>query len=56
MWGIDSLLTFFILVGTNRYVDVSTVDGATSKLISEHIKATGALFLEVWSDFMLLSK
>ncbi|KAK4780330.1 hypothetical protein SAY87_016436 [Trapa incisa] len=28
------------------YVDVSTVDGATSKLISEHIKATGALFLE----------
>ncbi|KAI4381864.1 hypothetical protein MLD38_007891 [Melastoma candidum] len=28
------------------YVDVSTVDGATSKLISEHIRATGALFLE----------
>ncbi|XP_002280297.1 glyoxylate/succinic semialdehyde reductase 2, chloroplastic [Vitis vinifera] len=28
------------------YVDVSTVDGATSKLIGEHIKATGALFLE----------
>ncbi|PON48166.1 3-hydroxyisobutyrate dehydrogenase-related [Parasponia andersonii] len=28
------------------YVDVSTVDGATSKLISQHIKATGALFLE----------
>ncbi|KAJ8442924.1 hypothetical protein Cgig2_022290 [Carnegiea gigantea] len=28
------------------YVDVSTVDGATSKLISEHIKATGASFLE----------
>ncbi|GFZ08109.1 glyoxylate reductase 2 [Actinidia rufa] len=28
------------------YVDVSTVDGATSKLISEHVKATGALFLE----------
>ncbi|KAK6153590.1 hypothetical protein DH2020_013229 [Rehmannia glutinosa] len=28
------------------YVDVSTVDGATSKLISTHIKSTGALFLE----------
>ncbi|OMO70795.1 hypothetical protein CCACVL1_18655 [Corchorus capsularis] len=28
------------------YVDISTVDGATSKLINEHIKATGALFLE----------
>lgn len=28
------------------YVDVSTVDGDTSKLISGHIKANGALFLE----------
>ncbi|XP_062024859.1 glyoxylate/succinic semialdehyde reductase 2, chloroplastic [Rosa rugosa] len=28
------------------YVDVSTVDGETSKLIGGHIKATGALFLE----------
>ncbi|KAK7335869.1 hypothetical protein VNO80_27973 [Phaseolus coccineus] len=28
------------------YVDVSTVDGDTSKLISAHIKSTGALFLE----------
>ncbi|PQQ09869.1 glyoxylate/succinic semialdehyde reductase 2 chloroplastic [Prunus yedoensis var. nudiflora] len=28
------------------YVDVSTVDGATSKLISGHIKSTGASFLE----------
>ncbi|XP_004146817.1 glyoxylate/succinic semialdehyde reductase 2, chloroplastic [Cucumis sativus] len=28
------------------YVDVSTVDGATSKLISARIKDTGALFLE----------
>lgn len=28
------------------YVDVSTVDGDTSKLISERIKSTGALFLE----------
>lgn len=28
------------------YVDVSTVDGATSKLISGHINATGASFLE----------
>jgi len=30
-----------------RYVDVSTVDVTTSKLISEHIKASGASFLEV---------
>ncbi|KAJ4717899.1 Glyoxylate/succinic semialdehyde reductase 2 [Melia azedarach] len=28
------------------YVDVSTVDGPTSKLISRHMKATGASFLE----------
>ncbi|XP_021293983.1 glyoxylate/succinic semialdehyde reductase 2, chloroplastic [Herrania umbratica] len=28
------------------YVDISTVDGATSKMINGHIKATGALFLE----------
>ncbi|KAK7261698.1 hypothetical protein RIF29_28015 [Crotalaria pallida] len=28
------------------YVDVSTVDGETSKLINGHIKSTGALFLE----------
>ena len=28
-------------------MDVSTVDGATSKLINGHIKSTGALFLEV---------
>lgn len=28
-------------------MDVSTVDGATSKLIGEQIKSTGALFLEV---------
>lgn len=28
------------------YVDVSTVDGITSKLISGHVKSTGALFLE----------
>ncbi|KAA8540280.1 hypothetical protein F0562_024157 [Nyssa sinensis] len=28
------------------YVDISTVDADTSKLISGHIKATGALFLE----------
>ncbi|WVZ69976.1 hypothetical protein U9M48_018687 [Paspalum notatum var. saurae] len=28
------------------YVDVSTVDGATSKLIGEHIASTGASFLE----------
>ena len=30
-----------------RYVDVSTVDDTTSKLISARIKDTGALFLEV---------
>ncbi|KAJ7951611.1 Glyoxylate/succinic semialdehyde reductase 2 [Quillaja saponaria] len=29
-----------------RYVDVSTVDAATSKIIGGHIKSTGALFLE----------
>ncbi|XP_021903048.1 glyoxylate/succinic semialdehyde reductase 2, chloroplastic-like [Carica papaya] len=29
-----------------RYVDISTVDGTTSKLIHEHIKAAGASFLE----------
>lgn len=28
------------------YVDISTVDGTTSKLIHEHIKAAGASFLE----------
>ncbi|KAI9072660.1 hypothetical protein K1719_045380 [Acacia pycnantha] len=28
------------------YVDVSTVDGATSKLIGGHVMSTGALFLE----------
>ncbi|XP_073139370.1 glyoxylate/succinic semialdehyde reductase 2, chloroplastic isoform X1 [Henckelia pumila] len=28
------------------YIDVSTVDGATSKFIGTHIKSTGALFLE----------
>ncbi|XP_072952770.1 glyoxylate/succinic semialdehyde reductase 2, chloroplastic [Typha angustifolia] len=28
------------------YVDVSTVDGATSKMISQHIRDTGAAFLE----------
>ncbi|KAM7254586.1 hypothetical protein ACFE04_003966 [Oxalis oulophora] len=28
------------------YVDISTVDGATSKLIGGHIKASGATFLE----------
>ncbi|XVF26952.1 hypothetical protein REPUB_Repub14bG0064600 [Reevesia pubescens] len=34
------------MVPGKGYVDVSTVDGATSKLINGHIKATGALFLE----------
>lgn len=34
-------------VGTRRYVDVSTVDGPTSKLICKRIRATGAMFLEV---------
>jgi len=29
------------------YVDVSTIDGATSKLIGERITSTGASFLEV---------
>ena len=31
----------------HRYVDVSTVDDATSKLIGKHITSTGASFLEV---------
>lgn len=31
----------------DRYVDMSTVDVATSKLISENIKENGGLFLEV---------
>ncbi|QHO39969.1 Glyoxylate/succinic semialdehyde reductase 2 [Arachis hypogaea] len=35
------------------YVNVSTVDVDTSKLISERIKSTGALFLEVHSHFPL---
>lgn len=34
-------------IATGRYVDVSTVDATTSKLISARIKDTGALFLEV---------
>lgn len=34
-----------------RYVDVSTVDGETSKFINGQIKATGALFLEVIYSF-----
>lgn len=34
-------------LGCFRYVDVSTVDVPTSKLISKHIKQTGASFLEV---------
>lgn len=34
-------------MGYGRYVDVSTVDDTTSKLISARIKDTGALFLEV---------
>lgn len=38
-----------------RYVDVSTVDGETSKLIYGRIKATGALSLEVTSSFLDLS-
>lgn len=34
-----------------RYVDVSTVDAASSILISKQIKDTGALFLEVKTLF-----
>ncbi|GMP35133.1 hypothetical protein CsSME_00007705 [Camellia sinensis var. sinensis] len=40
------LKQFFIEFGKNMYIDVSTVDGATSKLIGTKIKDTGALFLE----------
>lgn len=39
-----------------RYVDVSTVDGETSKLISGHIKAAGALFLEASYVLVLFLK
>ncbi|CAN0878045.1 Glyoxylate/succinic semialdehyde reductase 2, chloroplastic [Linum grandiflorum] len=35
------------------YVDVSTVDGGTSKLINQRIKSTGASFLEAPSRFYL---
>jgi len=38
-----------------RYVDVSTVDVDTSKLINGHIKSTGALFLEVSLFILSLS-
>lgn len=34
-------------IAIGRYVDVSTVDAATSNLVSARIKDTGALFLEV---------
>lgn len=37
-----------------RYVDISTVDGATSKLINKHIKAAGASFLEVTKFLCML--
>ena len=43
------------LVNYCRYVDVSTVDAATSKLICKHIKQTGASFLEVRCDFYISS-
>ena len=39
-----------------RYVDVSTVDGETSKLISGHIKAAEALFLEASYVLVLFLK
>lgn len=38
---------FILDICDHRYVDVSTVDGATSKLICESVKKTGASFLEV---------
>jgi hypothetical protein len=44
------------LIGIGRYVDVSTVDGATAKLISGHVTATGASYLEVKLFFGLISK
>lgn len=39
-----------------RYVDVSTVDVTTSKLICGNIKATGALFLEVGTQVSYLNR
>ncbi|XP_073109269.1 uncharacterized protein [Elaeis guineensis] len=35
-----------------RYVDISAINGATSKLIYKHIKDTGASFLEVMHLYM----
>lgn len=40
-------MPFSLCMGNCSYVDVSTVDGETSKLICEKIRATGAHFLEV---------
>lgn len=37
----------FKIMFYDRYVDMSTVDVATSKLISKKIKENGGLFLEV---------
>lgn len=43
----EYIYAFSICMGKCSYVDVSTVDVETSKLICEHIRATGAHFLEV---------
>lgn len=50
--------TAFMLLSMDiyRYVDVSTVDGTTSKLISGHIKSTGASFLEASCLLVLFLK
>lgn len=51
MYILSSFCLSFIDIASSvvygRYVDVSTVDDTTSKLISARIKETGALFLEV---------
>ncbi|XP_048550880.1 glyoxylate/succinic semialdehyde reductase 2, chloroplastic isoform X1 [Triticum urartu] len=44
--GYVDVSIIFVLLVCRRYVDVSTVDDATSKLIGKRITSTGASFLE----------
>lgn len=48
-------ISIFLLIFACSYVDISTVDTGTSKLISGQIKATGAQFLEVKQMTMVRS-
>lgn len=49
------IFAFLLCLGKCSYVDASTVDGETSKLICEHIRATGAHFLEVKSSLSVMN-